>query len=305
VIAWEITRASAFVAFGCYTLSVTWGILVASRTLPAPAKPEFDYHRFLSSLGLTATAVHIVTVLIHHANGVHWPALFYVGARPAAIAGVTAMWLIVLLPVSFAAKRRKRLSTRAWRRLHYLGYAVWAVSLLHALGAGTDTRTRAGLAGYGLAAGVVATAAVWRLVSRRPAPARARRPPEPAARPQVAAIPDEQAAGVAGHEGLSTAGCGTEAPAAPVDEALHGEPHRQVAVVAVAEPEAPPAAPQMPVARDPEAHQVPSTVRVPPAGGAGADARTRPGRAGYGLAAGVVVTAAVWKLLSRRAVRAA
>ena len=60
VIAWEITRASAFVAFGCYTLSVTWGILVASRTLPAPAKPEFDYHRFLSSLGLAATAIHVV-----------------------------------------------------------------------------------------------------------------------------------------------------------------------------------------------------------------------------------------------------
>ena len=46
------------------------------------------------------------TVLIHHANGVHWPALFYVGARPAAIAGVTATWLIVLLPLSFALKRR-------------------------------------------------------------------------------------------------------------------------------------------------------------------------------------------------------
>ena len=169
MIAWEITRASAFVAFGTYTLSVTWGILVASRTLPAPAKPEFDYHRFLSSLGLAATAIHVVTVLIHHANGVHWPALFYVGARPAAVAGVTATWLIVLLPLSFKLKQRKRLSTGAWRRLHYLGYAVWVIALLHALGAGTDTQSGAALAGYGLATGVVATAATWRLVSRRPA----------------------------------------------------------------------------------------------------------------------------------------
>ncbi len=168
MIAWEVTRASAFVAFGCYTLSVTWGILIASRTLPAPAKPEFDYHRFLSSLGLAATVVHVATVLIHHANGVHWPALFYVGARPAAVAGVTATWLIVLLPLSFALKRRKRLSTGAWRRLHYLGYAVWAIALLHALGAGTDTRSPAALAGYGLAAAIVITAGAWRIVSRRP-----------------------------------------------------------------------------------------------------------------------------------------
>lgn len=108
-------------------------------------------------------------MLIHHANGVHWPALFYVGARPAAVAGVTATWLIVLLPLSFKLKQRKRLSTGAWRRLHYLGYAVWVIALLHALGAGTDTQSGAALAGYGLATGVVATAATWRLVSRRPA----------------------------------------------------------------------------------------------------------------------------------------
>jgi DMSO/TMAO reductase YedYZ heme-binding membrane subunit len=177
MIAWEITRASAFVAFACYTIAVTWGILVASRTLPAPAKPEFDYHRFVSALGLVATAIHVTTVLIHHANGVRWPALVYVGARPAAIAGVTAAWLVVLLPASFALKRRGRLSARTWRRLHSLGYAVWGLALLHGLGAGTDTRARAALAGYGLAAGIVVAAATWRVLSRRPkrAPAATRR----------------------------------------------------------------------------------------------------------------------------------
>ena len=177
MIAWEVTRATAFVAFACYTLSVTWGILVASRTLPAPAKPEFDFHRFLSVLGLTATVVHVATVLAHHANGVHWPALFLIGARPAAVAGVTATWLIVALPLSFALKRRGHLSARGWRRLHFLGYAVWLLALLHGLGAGTDTRDPAALAGYGLAAAVVASSLGWRLVSRRqPARAVARAP---------------------------------------------------------------------------------------------------------------------------------
>jgi sulfoxide reductase heme-binding subunit YedZ len=169
MIAWEVTRATAFVAFACYTLSVTWGILVASRTLPAPAKPEFDYHRFISALGLAATLVHVATVLGHHANGVHWPALFLIGARPAAVAGVTATWLIVALPLSFALKRRGHLSARGWRRLHYLGYAVWVLALLHGLGAGTDTRDRASLVVYGLATAIVASALGWRLVSRRPA----------------------------------------------------------------------------------------------------------------------------------------
>jgi DMSO/TMAO reductase YedYZ heme-binding membrane subunit len=254
MIAWELTRASAFVAFGCYTLSVTWGILVASRTLPAPAKPEFDFHRFLSALGLTATALHVTTVLIHHANGVHWPALFYVGARPAAIAGVTATWLIVLLPVSFALKRRGRLAARTWRRLHFLGYAVWILALLHGLGAGTDTRERASLAGYGLAAGVVITAGTWRLVSRRP-----KRVPARVAVPAPAA----------------------QAESIILDVIL--PPAIATTATAVVPTDAQPGVPG-----------------VPDDLGAVADSRERAPLTGYGLAAGLVIAAGVWRLLGRR-----
>jgi len=167
VIAFDVTRASALVAFGAYTLSITWGVLVASRTLPAPAKPEFDLHRFLASVGLVSTAVHVVTVLQTHANGIRWPALFYVHARPAAVAAVTATWLIVLLPVSFVLKRRGRLTAKAWRSLHYVGYAVWVLALLHGLGAGTDSQAPAVVALYAISGGTVASAVAWRLASRR------------------------------------------------------------------------------------------------------------------------------------------
>jgi hypothetical protein len=253
MIAWELSRASAFVAFGCYTLSVTWGILVASRTLPAPAKPEFDFHRFLSALGLTATTLHVTTVLIHHANGVHWPALFYVGARPAAIAGVSATWLIVLLPVSFALKRRGRLSARTWRRLHFLGYAVFVLALLHGLGAGTDTRERASLAGYGLAAGIVITAGTWRLVSRRPKRA-------PAAHVAI-----------------------REPPAQGRSISLEVIRPPATSTTAVVPTGAPPRVPVLP-------HGL----------GAETGTRDRASLAGYGLAAGIVIAAGVWRLVSQR-----
>jgi DMSO/TMAO reductase YedYZ heme-binding membrane subunit len=167
MIAFDVTRASAFVAFGAYTLSITWGVLVASRTLPAPAKPEFDLHRFLSSVGLAATLVHVLTVLETHANGIHWPALFYVQVRPAAVAAVTATWLILALPVSFVLKRRGKLTAAGWRNLHYLGYAVWVLSLLHALGAGSDSHAPAVVALYAISGGMVASAVAWRVGSRR------------------------------------------------------------------------------------------------------------------------------------------
>jgi sulfoxide reductase heme-binding subunit YedZ len=166
VITWELTRASAFVAFACYTFSVVWGITLASRSFPAPLKPEFDYHRFLSAVGAVALIVHIATVLIHHANGVHWPAIVYVRASPAAVAGVTATWLAILLPLSFRLKQRRWLSTGAWRSLHYLGYLVWVLALLHGLGAGTDTLTRPALAGYAASVALVAAATVWRVGGR-------------------------------------------------------------------------------------------------------------------------------------------
>ena len=38
------------------------------------------------------------------------------------------------------------MSQRAWRSLHYFGYAVWALSLVHGVTAGTDSRSPFALA---------------------------------------------------------------------------------------------------------------------------------------------------------------
>ena len=57
VIAWEIARASAFVAFACYTLVVAWGIGLSGRIWKPPAA-QLGFHRFLSSLGLVAVGSH-------------------------------------------------------------------------------------------------------------------------------------------------------------------------------------------------------------------------------------------------------
>ena len=57
VILWEVTRASAFVAYACYTIAVVWGIALTARSFRPPVAPQFDYHRFVSVLG-TARARH-------------------------------------------------------------------------------------------------------------------------------------------------------------------------------------------------------------------------------------------------------
>jgi methionine sulfoxide reductase heme-binding subunit len=90
------------------------------------------------------------------------------------VLGAVALWLMVALPATFLLKRWKLLSHAVWRRLHYAGYATWAVALAHGVATGSDTRSPAAVALYGVLAGLVAAMAAWRLSARRAARGRVR-----------------------------------------------------------------------------------------------------------------------------------
>jgi methionine sulfoxide reductase heme-binding subunit len=173
VILWEIARASAFVAFGCYTLVVAWGVILAGRGW-RPAAPQLGFHRFLSSLALVALTLHISSVLLDHYARVPVTGLVGVGVRPAVMLGVGALWLALALPISFRLKRAGFMSNRSWRLLHYFGYAVWGLALLHGIAAGTDSRSYPAIAAYAVSGAIVAASAWWRWVER-PTPGTDRR----------------------------------------------------------------------------------------------------------------------------------
>ena len=65
MITWEIARASAFVAFACYTIVVAWGIALSARAWRPPG-PQLAYHRFVASLGLVAVGIHVVSLMLDH-----------------------------------------------------------------------------------------------------------------------------------------------------------------------------------------------------------------------------------------------
>ena len=128
MIAWETARASAFVAFGCYTLVVAWGVLLAGRAW-RPAAPQLAFHRFLSSLGLIAVVLHVSAVLLDHYARVPLTGLVGVGVRPAVMLGAAALWLTVALPLSFRLKRAGFME-QSLLRCCTTGYAVWVLALL-------------------------------------------------------------------------------------------------------------------------------------------------------------------------------
>lgn len=171
---WDIARASALVAFACFTLTVAWGIGLSARAW-RPAADHVGLHRFFSSLGLVALGTHIGALLADRYAHVHPGSLIGRDPRPGVVVGAAALWLAVALPLSFRLRRARWMSQRAWRSFHYMGYLVWALSLLHAVTSGTDTRSPFAVALYAGSAALVAAAAWNRwFEQRRPAPAPAR-----------------------------------------------------------------------------------------------------------------------------------
>jgi sulfoxide reductase heme-binding subunit YedZ len=174
VILWDVARASAFVAFACYTLVVAWGITLSARVWRPPA-PQMTYHRFLASLGLVAVAIHVGALMLDRYARVTVASLVGLDPRPGVVVGAAALWLVLALPLSFRLKQARWMTQRAWRSLHYFGYAVWALSLVHGVAAGTDSRSALALGVYGASAAIVGGAA-WYRWFERPMPVARRAP---------------------------------------------------------------------------------------------------------------------------------
>ena len=163
---WILARASGLVAFALLTASVLAGIVLKARPFGRSLRPAAvtDLHRFLALLGLGALALHGAALVLDDAVDISPAALLVPGLVPYrplwTSAGVLAGVLTLLVYVSFSLRRR--IGTRAWRRLHWLSYAVFALAVVHGLMAGSDSGRPWALALYGGAVGAVLAAAAWR-----------------------------------------------------------------------------------------------------------------------------------------------
>jgi predicted ferric reductase len=175
---WYVARAGGMVGFALLTATVLAGLTLSGRARLS-AWPRFaveDVHRFLGILTGSFVAIHVFALFVDAYIPFSLRQLVLPGAssyRPLATAlGVVGAELLVALAIT--NRYRKQLWHRFWRRAHYLSFAVWLLTLVHGLLAGSDT-----VAGWATALYVGSTAAVagaltWRL-AKPPAgvPARA------------------------------------------------------------------------------------------------------------------------------------
>jgi sulfoxide reductase heme-binding subunit YedZ len=167
---WIVARASGLTAYVLLTASMLAGLVVKSRPFGRALKAASatDTHRFLTLLALGAVVVHGLALTLDSTVRIHLPALLVPGLSPyrplATALGVVAAELAALIVISFPLRRT--IGARAWRRLHWTTYGVFAAATAHGLAAGTDTARPWAFALYVGAVAAVTFATAWRVLTR-------------------------------------------------------------------------------------------------------------------------------------------
>jgi methionine sulfoxide reductase heme-binding subunit len=164
---WLATRATGVTAFLLLTAELVLGIAGWARfstpSLPRPVSAGL--HRNLSLLAVAFVAAHVLTTVVDGYAPIGWVSAVVPFTSPYRTLwlGLGAIAADLLLAVLITSLLRARLGYRAWRAVHWLGYACWPVALWHALGTGTDARLPWLLALDAACVAGVCTALAWRL----------------------------------------------------------------------------------------------------------------------------------------------
>lgn len=193
-LAWDVARAGGLVAWGLATASVVWGLALSTRLARRRPWPAWllDMHRLLGALAVVFTVVHVGAVLLDSYTNFGIADVlvpFAASWHPTAVAwGIVAFYLLVAVEATSLA--RARIGKRWWRRAHYGSFALFAFATVHAVAAGTDTKTDLVLAAIVMASLPVAALTAIRLGGPAPTPR-----PAPALGPSTSpARPDARVA---------------------------------------------------------------------------------------------------------------
>ncbi len=164
---WYVARGSGIVAFILLSFSVMLGIAMNRRWYSAnwPRMVVDAMHRWFTITFFTFTAIHVTTIMLDpfsHVSLMNAIIPFSGGYRPFWMSlGVIAIELG--LAIGASAWIRRFIGYRAWHIMHGLAYPIYALSLFHALGTGTDTGTPWTNMVYGGSVVMIVLAVTWRL----------------------------------------------------------------------------------------------------------------------------------------------
>ena len=163
---WYLNRGTGAVSLVLFTATIALGVLSLGGR-PARGVPRFvtqSLHRNLAMLAFALLAAHVVSAVVDsYVDIAWWQAFVPVGATYEPLwLGLGALAVDLLAVIVVTSVFRHRLRHRTWRLLHQLAWPMWAVSLAHGVGMGTDLRDGWWVVTVACAV-AVPMAAVWRL----------------------------------------------------------------------------------------------------------------------------------------------
>lgn len=160
---WIVSRSAGTVALLAASASVSVGLLMGGRLVKRGADLR-AVHEALTIAAMAAIVLHAGSLLFDSylkASLADVTIPFLGSYRPLWTSlGIVCGWLIFALGLSYYA--RARIGVARWRRLHRWTALVWLLSIVHALGEGTD----AGQAWFLVAVALVAVPALSLLCIR-------------------------------------------------------------------------------------------------------------------------------------------
>ena len=167
-VTWYVARASGMTLY-----LLLWGAAITGLGMTTGLIDRwggrgviFSLHAFTTQLSYAFLTLHLLSLAADPTVRFGPAALlvpFAAGVRePWTGLGVLAGELTILIGVSVALK--PLIGQPAWRALHWLTFPLYALALLHGLGAGTDSRTPWALALYLVTGAAVVLFSLYRLL---------------------------------------------------------------------------------------------------------------------------------------------
>lgn len=167
---WYLSRVSAIVAYALTWLAMVFGLLITSKAARLwPGGPvAFDLHQHASLLGLAFGLFHAL-ILLGDRYIAATPAqvlvpFAYAGYQPLWVGlGQVALYMLAVVGLSFYVKGR--IGRRAWRLIHFLSFALFALALAHGTFSGSDSASAWARALYWATGGSVLFLSLYRALA--------------------------------------------------------------------------------------------------------------------------------------------
>lgn len=165
---WYLARASGLTLYLLTWLALVSGLGLTTKLLDllGGRRLVWDSHRLVTELAYVFLAVHMLSLAVDPAvplgvSGVLLPFTSDV-RQPWTDAGILAAFGFVVVTISFSLRRY--LGKLGWRLLHYGTFPLWAMALVHGVGAGSDAMRPWAILLYAATAGVVLFLTLYRLL---------------------------------------------------------------------------------------------------------------------------------------------